>query len=90
MKIRWENKHKQGGPNFRTSFCIYFYKNSWSKSVKRKIELFMILLLLIGAIVASWKLSELTADVSKNQAKKDDRIVIVVDPGHGASQLRQK
>lgn len=51
--------------------------------MKRKIELFMILLLLMGAIVASWKLSELTADVSKNQAKKDDRIVIVVDPGHG-------
>lgn len=51
--------------------------------MKRKIELFMILLLLMGAIVASWKLSELTADVSKSQAKKDDRIVIVVDPGHG-------
>ena len=43
----------------------------------------MILLLLIGAIVASWKLSELTADVSKNQAKNSDEIVIVVDPGHG-------
>ena len=59
--------------------------------MKRKIELFMILFLLMGAIVVSWKLSELTASVSKEDANaKKDEIVIVVDPGHGASQLRQK
>ena len=51
--------------------------------VKKKIELFMVLFLLIGAIVASWKLSELTAGVSKETKKKKDEIVIVVDPGHG-------
>lgn len=52
--------------------------------MKRKIELFMILFLLMGAIVASWKLSQLTADVAKEEAKsKSDKIVIVVDPGHG-------
>ena len=49
--------------------------------MKRKIELFMILFLLMGAIVASWKLSELTANVSKEDKK--DQVVIVVDPGHG-------
>lgn len=49
--------------------------------MKRKIELFMILFLLMGAIVASWKLSELTANVSKEEKK--DQVVIVVDPGHG-------
>ena len=52
--------------------------------MKRKIELFMILFLLMGAIVASWKLSELTANVSKEDKKaKKDQVVIVVDPGHG-------
>ena len=52
--------------------------------MKRKIELFMILFLLMGAIVASWKLSQLTADVAKDEAKsKSDKVVIVVDPGHG-------
>lgn len=52
--------------------------------MKRKIELFMILFLLMGAIVASWKLSELTANVSKEEKKsKKDQVVIVVDPGHG-------
>ena len=56
----------------------------------RKIELFMILFLLMGAIVASWKLSELTANVSKEEKKvKKEEVVIVVDPGHGASELRQ-
>ena len=49
--------------------------------MKRKIELFMILFLLMGAIVASWKLSELTANVSEEEKK--DQVVIVVDPGHG-------
>ena len=55
--------------------------------MKRKIELFMILFLLMGAIVASWKLSELTANVSKEEKK--DQVVIVVDPGHGGFELRQ-
>ena len=57
--------------------------------MKRKIELFMVLFLLIGAIVASWKLSELTAGVAKEQKAKEKKVTIVVDPGHGASQLRQ-
>ena len=58
--------------------------------MKRKIDLFMILFLLMGAIVASWKLSELTANVSKEEKKvKKEEVVIVVDPGHGASELRQ-
>lgn len=44
----------------------------------------MILFLLMGAIVASWKLSELTANVSKeDKSTKKNQIVIVVDPGHG-------
>ena len=44
----------------------------------------MVLFLLLGAIVASWKLSELTANVaSEDVSKKKDEIVIVVDPGHG-------
>ena len=52
--------------------------------MKRKIELFMVLFLLIGAIVTSWKLSQLTAGVSKEAKKsKEEEIVIVVDPGHG-------
>lgn len=56
--------------------------------MKRKIELFMILFLLMGAIIASWKLSELTANVSKEEKKaKKDEVVIVVDPGHGGYQL---
>ena len=49
----------------------------------------MVLFLLIGAIVASWKLSELTAGVAKEQKAKEKKVTIVVDPGHGASQLRQ-
>lgn len=50
----------------------------------------MILFLLIGAIVMSWKLSELTASVAKDDVgTKSDEIVIVVDPGHGGSELRQ-
>lgn len=51
--------------------------------MRRKIELFMVLFLLIGAIVASWKLSELTAGVAKEETGKKEEIVIVVDPGHG-------
>ena len=51
----------------------------------------MILFLLMGAIVVSWKLSELTASVSKEEANaKKDEIEIVVDPGHGGCELRQK
>ncbi len=66
------------------SFAYICNKNAWSLHLKRKIELFMILFLLMGAIVASWKLSELTANVSKEEknAKKEE-IVIVIDPGHG-------
>ena len=51
--------------------------------MKRKIELFMVLFLLIGAIVASWKLSKLTTNVSKESKGTKDKIVIVIDPGHG-------
>lgn len=51
--------------------------------MKRKIELFMVLFLLIGAIVASWKLSELTAGVAKEEKKENNGTVIVIDPGHG-------
>lgn len=45
----------------------------------------MVLFLLIGAIVASWKLSQLTTNVVKDKAIKATREepVIVVDPGHG-------
>lgn len=59
--------------------------------MKRKIELFMVLFLLIGAIVASYKLSEWTADVVKDKVAVIDREepVIVIDPGHGGSELRQ-
>lgn len=53
--------------------------------MKRKIELFMVLFLLMGAIVASYKLSEWTADVVKDKVRAIDREhpVIVLDPGHG-------
>lgn len=50
--------------------------------MKKKIELFMAFLLLIGAIVASKKLSEFVEDVSSKQLKKDE-VLIVIDPGHG-------
>ena len=43
----------------------------------------MVLFLLIGAIVASWKLSELTAGVAKEEKNTKAKTVIVVDPGHG-------
>ena len=44
----------------------------------------MVLFLLIGAIVVSWKLSDLTSDVAKKGgSSKKEEIVIVVDPGHG-------
>jgi len=51
----------------------------------------MVLFLLLGAIVASWKLSKWTTDVVKDKVapKPTDEIVIVVDPGHGGIQLRQ-
>jgi N-acetylmuramoyl-L-alanine amidase len=53
--------------------------------VKRKIELFMVLFLLMGAIIASYKLSEWTADVVKDKVNEIDKSnpVIVIDPGHG-------
>ena len=57
--------------------------------MKRKIELFMVLFLLIGAIVASYKLSEWTTDVVEDKVKEIDKSnpVIVIDPGHGGIQL---
>lgn len=51
--------------------------------MRRKIELFMVLFLLIGAIIASWKLSEMTASVSKKDVKAKKETTIVIDPGHG-------
>ena len=53
--------------------------------MKRKIELFMVLFLLMGAIIASYKLSEWTADVVKDKVNEIDKSnpVIVIDPGHG-------
>ncbi len=54
----------------------------WSKCMKKKIELFMAFLLLIGAIVASKKLSEIVEDVSSKNLKKEE-VLIVIDPGHG-------
>lgn len=50
--------------------------------MKKKIELFMAFLLLIGAIVASKKLSDLVEDVSGKDLKKEE-VLIVIDPGHG-------
>lgn len=45
----------------------------------------MVLFLLMGAIVASWKLSEWTTNVVKEKvgAITNDKPVIVIDPGHG-------
>ena len=54
--------------------------------MKRKIELCMTLLLLVGMIVASRKLSQLVTS-DKVETRKD---IVVIDAGHGASQLRQK
>lgn len=53
--------------------------------MKRKIELLMVLFLLMGAIIASYKLSEWTQDVVKDKVDAIDRSkpVIVIDPGHG-------
>lgn len=50
--------------------------------MKKKIELLMAFLLLIGAIVASKKLSEMVEDASGKNLKKGETIV-VIDPGHG-------
>ena len=45
----------------------------------------MVLFLLMGAIIASYKLSEWTADVVKEQVSEIDKSnpVIIIDPGHG-------
>ena len=53
--------------------------------MKRKIELCMTLLLLLGAIFASRKLSQL---VSQDNVAEDKQI-IVIDAGHGGCQLRK-
>ena len=50
--------------------------------MKKKIELVMAFLLLIGAIVASKKLSEIVQDASGSSIKKEE-VLIVIDPGHG-------
>ncbi len=50
--------------------------------MKRKIELSMAILLLLGAIVVSKKLSDYVEEVSGKQLKSDE-IIIVIDPGHG-------
>ena len=50
--------------------------------MKKKIELLMAFLLLIGAIIASKKLSEIVEDASSKDLKKED-VIIVIDPGHG-------
>ena len=64
---------EEEGQNELPFFCIYLYQKLLEQNVKRKIELFMVLFLLIGAIVASWKLSELTTSVVKDVAIKATR-----------------
>ena len=51
----------------------------------------MVLFLLMGAIIPSYKLSEWTADVVKDKVNAIDKSnpVIVIDPGHGGIQLCQ-
>jgi len=51
--------------------------------VKRKIELFMVLFLLMGAIVVSWKLSQMAENVSGIPKQAEKKKVVVIDPGHG-------
>ena len=48
---------------------------------KRKIELCMTLLLLIGAIIASRKLSQLVT----NQVSQTEEVTVVIDAGHGGN-----
>ena len=50
--------------------------------MKRKIELLMALLLLIGVLVVSQKLGEIVSNVSKEMIDVEE-IVLVIDPGHG-------
>ena len=56
--------------------------------MKRKIELFMTLLLLLGMIVVSRKLSQLVTSEKVDTEEKENQIV-VIDAGHGVIQLRQ-
>lgn len=56
--------------------------------VKRKIELFMTLLLLLGMIVVSRKLSQLVTSEKVDTEEKENQIV-VIDAGHGGIKLRQ-
>lgn len=53
--------------------------------MKKKIELCMTLLLLIGMIVVSKKLSQLVT--SENVQAKTN--IVVIDAGHGGIKLRQ-
>lgn len=55
--------------------------------MKRKIELFMTLLLLLGMIVVSRKLSQLVTSEKVDTEEKENQIV-VIDAGHGGIQLR--
>ena len=50
--------------------------------MKRKIELLMAFLLLIGALVVSKKLSDLVEDASM-EGMNAEELVFVIDPGHG-------
>ena len=56
--------------------------------MKRKIELFMTLLLLLGMIVVSRKLSQLVTSEKVDTEEKENQIV-AIDAGHGGIQLRQ-
>ena len=56
--------------------------------MKRKIELFMTLLLLLGMIVVSRKMSQLVTSEKVDAEEKENQIV-VIDAGHGGIQLRQ-
>lgn len=56
--------------------------------MKRKIELFMTLLLLLGMIVVSRKLSQLVTSERVDTEEKENQIV-VIDAGHGGFKLRQ-
>ena len=56
--------------------------------MKRKIELFMTLLLLLGMIVVSRKLSQLVTS-EKVDTEENENQIVVIDAGHGGIQLRQ-
>lgn len=53
--------------------------------MRRKIELCLVLLLLIGVVFGSQKLSERVASGKVTNENAMDKQVIIVDPGHGGS-----